>query len=637
MIPGARTRVWGGLIVLRLFSVSPSAAAFLEVEESSDSAATIEFWLDPEQIRRERTSEGMLLHFEGAISYGAPGEALLPRLALPLEVPRGTVPKLTVEKREVVRIPGARIALARDYSGLSPLPRGHRTLAPERLGPVTLRRDRRMATLTVDPVRVEEGGLVILTGARYHIEFVPQGIETAEGHRGASSRRDQSRDAVAAFPRYLILCADRFLGNPMLEALVDWRTQRGFRVEVEPLSVAGSTPFSIKGRITAGYESGVTHVLLVGDDPELPTFPGGLVASEHWYSTVSGTDNYADIALGRFAASTADDLEFQIRKTLDYERGQGMGARQSAIASQALLVAHRAEHPGRYTRNCERVAHASYRHPLTFKTAYGGAGATNDDVIAAVVEGLGLVSYRGYGAPEHWMYWDAKGQDFEKADVLAASDGAPWMLVFQVACDNVWIDDDTGPSIGESWMSVGPAAGCLGALRRSYTTANDAFHEELFRLLLNEGIDRAGELVLRAKNFLVDYADEYGDYNARVYLWLGDPDLVLHTRALRRIEASVSGVLECGTEAPRLTVASDGHPVEGAMVTVVRGRKLLSRAVTGGDGHARLSGLENQIEGPALLTITGPALEPLERTIRIVRDGEDHNVGNALRLREKSD
>jgi rubrerythrin len=75
-----------------------------------------------------------------------------------------------------------------------------------------------------------------------------------------------------------------------------------------------------KARLEDIYTNmGLDFVLLVGDATQVatPTASGG--ASDPSYSKLSGSDDLPDVIVGRFSAETAEQVDTQVRRTIDYE------------------------------------------------------------------------------------------------------------------------------------------------------------------------------------------------------------------------------------------------------------------------------------------------------------------------------
>ena len=594
------------LLLLGAYGPALGEGFFREIAGDSESVTYLA-WIDAKDLQLEATPEGVRFHLAGATLFGAPGEPLLPRWVRTIEVPPGREAVLRVRARSTRHV-GSLPApvMAYDDSGLPVLP-AVRT-APIRLGPIAIRGGRRIAPLIVDPVRIRDDGAEVLTVARIQVSFPrPTG--------GVAAVVSARLPGAAGAPGYLFLVDDPLLHAPALEALATWRTQRGFNVAIEPVSVTGADPFAIRDLIASYYRRGTTHVLFVGDDPALPVFPGGLDPSEHWYTTVDGYDLYSDVALGRLPVHTEEELAAVVQRTLAWEK-EGAATGMDRVA----LVAHKAGYPGRFTALSETISQAEYRYPMEFTKLYGGAGAVNADVRDVVASMVQVLAYRGYGGPRDWQFWGADEQSFTDADVIPGA-----AIVFNVACDNGWVDDPEGPSIAEAWMLDAGAVGVLGALRRSYDTPNNALEEHLFELMLDDGVARAGALLNQARAFLIDTQGEYGSHDARIYLWLGDPDLPLRHSPLYPVTATVPPTLSLEGDPVSVSVTANGSPLAAATVTVSRGQQLLDSAETDTTGTAWVKIPPNVSLGPATITISESQTLPLERQILVV-SGDGHQT-----------
>lgn len=104
---------------------------------------------------------------------------------------------------------------------------------------------------------------------------------------------------------YLIIVYDDFYEE--IQPLVDMKTSKGFDTTVTKTSEipGGATKENIKAYIQDAYDDWnipPTYILLVGDTPQIPTFPGseGPSAVDLYYVTVDGTDYIPDMHIGRF-------------------------------------------------------------------------------------------------------------------------------------------------------------------------------------------------------------------------------------------------------------------------------------------------------------------------------------------------
>ncbi|MDR2440317.1 MAG: C25 family cysteine peptidase [Planctomycetaceae bacterium] len=129
---------------------------------------------------------------------------------------------------------------------------------------------------------------------------------------------------VGASEHVVIVCPQAFYRS--LEPWIKYRSSQGYTVHLlsEPF-----TAQNIKNRIQLFTEQvSVSAVVLVGKEPiPSPQIPCRVVqhfgkesslASDDWYTDLNN-DGVPDIAIGRFAANSAAELDSQIQKTIRYE------------------------------------------------------------------------------------------------------------------------------------------------------------------------------------------------------------------------------------------------------------------------------------------------------------------------------
>ena len=150
----------------------------------------------------------------------------------------------------------------------------------------------------------------------------------------------------------LVIAYDDFI--PALAPLVAWRESQGYDVEIVGISeiyepdddtdderIEALRNYLIDKMIPSPEESDPpSFVLLVGDKAEItPAYFTGTYGDIGWtdypYSCLIGDDWYCDIAIGRFSASTLQDVTNQVNKTIFYEQNPqahtGVGGASGAV------------------------------------------------------------------------------------------------------------------------------------------------------------------------------------------------------------------------------------------------------------------------------------------------------------------
>ena len=112
-----------------------------------------------------------------------------------------------------------------------------------------------------------------------------------------------------------------------LQAFVDWKTERGFRVVVGVLGEGdvGTTKESVRDWLADLYlnstpeQPAPSFVLFVGDVAQMPTWTVGGDATDLPYCNTEG-DLCPDMLYGRFSATNASELQAILDKTLMYDQ-----------------------------------------------------------------------------------------------------------------------------------------------------------------------------------------------------------------------------------------------------------------------------------------------------------------------------
>jgi hypothetical protein len=120
----------------------------------------------------------------------------------------------------------------------------------------------------------------------------------------------------------LIICHKDWLS--LLQPLVLWKNTIGRPTELVSSEAAGSTATNIKAYVSNYYNThDLAYLLLIGDAAQIPTNSGtGLGGhSDNAYAYISGNDHYQEFFVGRFSAENVDQVNTQVLRTIEYEKG----------------------------------------------------------------------------------------------------------------------------------------------------------------------------------------------------------------------------------------------------------------------------------------------------------------------------
>ncbi|MBE9491795.1 MAG: hypothetical protein IMY70_02830, partial [Bacteroidetes bacterium] len=382
--------------------------------------------------------------------------------------------------------------------------------------------------------------------------------------------------------KYLIITNTNPLNT--IQPLVEWKNRQGFRVEVRIMEPGFNTSEDFKDYISQLYNSdNLEYVLMVGDaypnggntgDPDdVPMYwwqPSGEDGSysDTWYVCMDGPDDhYADLAIGRLVYDDLAELDLQIQKTLDHYQNPDVSTNW---AENSILVAHKENYPSKYTQCKNEIETYNYSLQIPiFEECYGGAGASNQDIIDFVNNTCcGIFNYRGHGSATAFTGWCNFG-DFTAAHIAQFTNNDRLFVVFDVCCDNMNIVAFNGDCLCESFMKSPVAAVAInGAIIPSYTIPNHDYDKEMYKAVFDEGIYNIGYVTNFANVVVLNNHGTMGRSNARTYLWLGDAAVEPWTVQPTDLTVTHEPQIFLNLDEFTVTVQGTNGPIEGARVCI---------------------------------------------------------------------
>ncbi len=349
--------------------------------------------------------------------------------------------------------------------------------------------------------------------------------------------RDRVRGRSPARPtgaQYLIIAHDPFI--PELEPLIEWKEQKGYRVEVMGLSEIGH-------EIEENWDITPEFVLLVGDTETIPTRSHGFEDrhTDNCYAAIDGDDYLADVMLGRFHADTLEECRLMVAKTLAHER-IWLHDDPAFPMSAALLVADDFD-----------AGDVIYYDNTWF--------------IHDLMDSLGF-------APVDTLF-RKNGVTFDEVFFVFDPE---WLtnvgrlpIVFSGTCFTGWFHGD--PTFAERWLRDGTIEAPEGGVAFFGTTTSGQgpewslkrgyVDEGFFGNALREG-STLGEAALAGKLNLhvqVGEIEEYEGWNL-----LGDPALPMWTTLPSTLSVAVDGIVEEGEATVDVEVSMHQVPAPHAFV-----------------------------------------------------------------------
>ncbi len=519
----ARRGTWIGLLVL-LASLAPvSAAEAVKVDVVSDDGARIvldfkllEYRLDPVRIGERDFVEVVIPGEAVSLEKGSPA---LPHVSRSVIVPDDAEMALTVVSATFRDIP-ARVAPSKGN-----LPRtvdpasvpyslgavyGVDSFYPETvvsLGRPYVLRDWRGIAVRWNPFQYNPASGTLRVYDETRVEINKIGISTtnvldrklrpgppvtglepvyAAHFINYGSRQSASYAPLSEMGDLLIIAHDPWI--PDLEPLVSHKEALGIHTVLVGVSTIGNDAASIKSYIQGYYNThDLAFVLLVGDSNQVATpLLNNYDASDPSYSKLSGDDDYPDVLVGRFSAQTAEQVDTQVQRTIEYEnlpatvsdwywRGVGIASDQGAGAGDEGQSDH---------DHIEEIRGWLLGGGYTVIDQIYDPGATAQQVADSLNAGRGIVDYCGHGSA---VSWGTTGFSTTEVANLSNEDQLPF--IFSVACNNGEFNH-YDPCFGEAWLRAtrdgrptGAIATYMSSISQSWAPPMEA--EDEFNLLLS--------------------------------------------------------------------------------------------------------------------------------------------------------
>lgn len=400
-----------------------------------------------------------------------------------------------------------------------------------------------------------------------------------------------------------------------IQPWITWKKEKGFKVT--ELQVATGT--NVKTSIQTEYTSNnnLLYVLLVGDWADIKSDLGtsGNAPMDPQLGCVVGGDNYSDLMVGRFSASTAAHVTIQGDKVITYEKtpeiggtwysnGLGIGSEEGAGIGD----------DGEMDQDHMDVIKENKLIPFTYTTvteAYG-AGVPTSTSSNAINGGVSVINYCGHGAHDYWVT-----SNYAVSNVNSSTNGDKLPYAFSVAC-----------VVGEFHVGSDCLAEAMlrkdngGAVATWMSTINQPWQPPM------RGQDYANDILTQGYN----YTSGPGNGTNTTYGKTTFGAVTFNAGALMLAESAATddwetyktwtifgdGNLQCRTETPKAIVLSNevvtagtfvttvnvgGSPFEGAIVSLYKsGDPEPYAAVTDAAGTVSIT---HPLTGTVKLTVTG--------------------------------
>ena len=410
--------------------------------------------------------------------------------------------------------------------------------------------------------------------------------------------------------QYLIIAPNGT--EAMLEPLLRWKEQLGFKTKLATISETGSSADAIKAYIQNAYDNWETppeYVILAGDVSgayQVPTFyvqgywtPWDV--SDHNYTLLDGDDYFPDILIGRLSYQDQMQLNTIVSKIINYERNPVMG---NDWMKRALMISYVTESYWLYYSPRETVMAAreklldfEFTEVDTFISPWQ-SGAYN--LANKINSGHTFLNYRGAGGPEYWA--GCYGAMFSTNDIYTLlNNGFMLPMVTSMTCGGGDFAYSYNPScFGEAWLNAGSPSvpkGAIGFIGPSeYDTKtwfNNAYDLGIYQGITQEDLFRCGEMLLRGKMELyINYPNNHAwgsalnsdQFYFYVYNLIGDPGLRVWTDIPREVEMDFETEINTGYNYLHVQIDNTIEDPEDFTIAITNADSLIAVGITDENG-----------------------------------------------------
>ncbi len=455
---------------------------------------------------------------------------------------------------------------------------------------------------------------------------------------------------------YVIIADDDHDGA--FRPLADWKTRKGIPAEIVTTQWIDATysgddlAAKIRNFVADAYESwGTVWVLLGGDTPWVPTRlayamtceAGGhadedAIACDLYFGDLDGDwnadgddtygevddaiDLYPEVFVGRASVTVGDEATVFVNKVLSYERALDTSHNLDMLMAAEILWQDPFTDSGIALNLIDRDYVPPRYDPIT-KLYETLGNETVDSVIAALNAGQGHVLHSGHA----WYTVMGCGDGYmSRTDVDGLTNASGQPLLYSIGCWPAAFDLDQH-CIAEHFLRNpdGGATAFIGNSRYGWASPgnpgygySERFMQEFYRQLFVERVGNAGAALAAAKATLIPFSQAENVYRWHQYELnlLGDPEMQIWTDEPLQLTVSHPDTVVAGASSFDVVAWTTQGPVEGALVCVMNGSDVYSRALTAADGSAVLA-IDTVMPDSLHVTVSGMNLAPYESTVPV--------------------
>jgi len=423
--------------------------------------------------------------------------------------------------------------------------------------------------------------------------------------------------------KYLIITNDIFYNA--IQPLANWKTKKGVKAKVVPLSITGNSPAQIKNYIFNAYNYWTIrpeYILLVGSGMRLPN----VGSSDDYYVDLTGIGNpLIELRVGRFPCMYLRQCSTMVAKTLSYERTSFLSD-TTWYRKGTTIVDDDYEADSVYWADV-RYIHSLWQNDnyLHIDSLSYFRGDSLRQVMNAINDGRAFIAYRGL-ATVNWWHFPINPENLNNSSKLP--------IVISGTCATMSLSDSG--YLGDKFLTAGSVLNPKGAVgffgttiatsgpglgRLRGTVATGFFHA-----VFQESIYKLGDATKRAK-FIIDSIRPpyYIDTRYKEWNLFGDPELPLYTYVPKPLTVIHDTVIQTGPQTYTITVRQSGNPVANTLVCVMMDSTIYQYGYTNSTGNISFV-IYTPYPGTMSVTVTARNCTPYEKNVSILPGGNVHDV-----------
>ena len=447
---------------------------------------------------------------------------------------------------------------------------------------------------------------------------------------------EPTRDALAQGEKGDILVLTPSAYEDAADLYIQWKKEMGYNVSKQVTSNGAN----VTSTIQTAYNNNpnLMYVQLFGDWADIKSntiyvddndLPSKNAPADPKMGCVSGTDNYPDIAIGRFSCSSNAQALVQVNKAIKYEKNPNMeaGWRETfiGIGSDSHTTGDDNELDPVHVQRIfsERL------EPFTYITEKGnyGTSANYRTLMQHVNAGASTIAYCGHGAETYFVT-----TGYSNSSVNSSTNGDKLPFIVSVACVNGCFNRSNGDCFAEAWLKKengGAVVTLMSTINQPWTPpqrGQDYFYDILVGgfdytqysgqsgISSNEQRTHWGSIVVNAFTLSLTESSTSDDLETfQTWTTFGDASLQLRTKLPDELSLSSRTLM---SETPfTTTVTVNGQPVADALVCLSQNDNYYS-AYTAADGTVSIP---HELElGDVLLVVTAFNTTTIYETISCI-------------------